>query len=75
MFARVVSYLYWAIALAIGIVMMPVVVLIWALTAPWDRRSVVVHQFTCFWGSIYTWINPMWRLRVEGRENMAAGQT
>jgi 1-acyl-sn-glycerol-3-phosphate acyltransferase len=75
MFARVVSYLYWAIALAIGIVMMPVAVLIWALTAPWDRRRVVVHQFTCLWGSIYSWINPMWRLRVEGRENMVPGQT
>jgi len=58
-FVITTSVVFFVIALAIRIV-----------TAPFDRRQVVLQQFTCFWGSLYTWIVPAWRLRIEGRENI-----
>ena len=35
-----------------------------------DKRLVVLHQFTCFWASLYSWLNPVWRVQVEGREKI-----
>ena len=34
------------------------------------RRGVILHKFTCFWASLYTWLNPAWRVRIEGREKI-----
>ncbi len=45
------------------------------VTYPFDRRLRFLHLFTCFWASLYTWIMPSWRIRVEGRENVRKGAT
>jgi len=47
-----------------------IAVIIRILTAPFDRRLVVLHQFTSFWASFYTWIMPPWRIDIEGREKI-----
>ncbi|MBI3785609.1 MAG: 1-acyl-sn-glycerol-3-phosphate acyltransferase [Deltaproteobacteria bacterium] len=44
--------------------------MIWALTVLVDRQLRLLHQFTCFWASLYTWFNPVWRVRIEGREKI-----
>ena len=72
---RFISIFFWSFALLIGVVMMPLAVVVWALTAPWDTRRAVMHRFTCFWGSLYTWFNPLWSVRVEGRQNIQKGAT
>jgi len=64
------SLLFWAFLATSSILLFPVAVLIWALTAPFDPRKVWLHRFTCFWASLYTWLNPAWRVRVEGREKV-----
>lgn len=40
------------------------------VTLPFDRRLILMHLYTCFWGSIYTWFMPVWKVRVNGREKM-----
>jgi 1-acyl-sn-glycerol-3-phosphate acyltransferase len=40
-----------------------------------DRRLVVLHRFTCFWGSLYTWVNPLWPVTVRGREKIDPRET
>ena len=35
----------------------------------------MLHQFTCFWASLYTWLNPAWPVRVEGREHIRRDAT
>lgn len=74
MFAFVVSVAFWLFVVATSLLLFPVALLLWSLTAWWDRRRVAVHQFTCFWASLYTWCNPLWRVQVQGREHMAAGK-
>ena len=50
--------------------------LIFLLTAPFDRRRAVLHRFTCFWASLYTWLNPAWRVTIHGRDRLhQAGPT
>jgi 1-acyl-sn-glycerol-3-phosphate acyltransferase len=45
------------------------------VTYPFDRRLRLLHLFTCFWASVYTWLMPPWRIRIEGRENVRKGAT
>lgn len=48
---------------------------IWLLTFWWDRRRALLHRFTCFWASIYSWMIPVWPLTITGRENLRKGAT
>jgi len=72
---RLLSLAFWAFLAASSIVLFPVAALVWALTAPFDRRLVILHRFTCFWASLYTWLNPAWPLRLEGRERIRPDET
>jgi 1-acyl-sn-glycerol-3-phosphate acyltransferase len=69
----IASLSFWAFIALSSLALFPVAVAIWALTAPFDRRLVLLHRFTCFWASLYTWLNPAWRVRVEGREKIRPG--
>ena len=68
---RLLSTLFWLFLATSSILLFPVAVAIWALTAPFDRRLRALHQFTCFWASLYTWLNPVWQVEVVGREKIA----
>src|SRR5437870_1322111 len=70
MVRRALSLVFWVFLVASSIVLFPVALVIWAVTAPVDRRRALLHRFTCFWASLYTWLNPAWRVRVEGRERI-----
>ncbi len=73
MIKRLFSTLFWAFVTVSSILLFPVAVVIRVVTAPFDRRLVVLHRFTCFWASLYTWWNPVWAVEVEGRENIRPG--
>lgn len=68
--ARILSSLFWLFIVVSSIVLFPVALLIWGATVLFDRRLVLLHQFTCFWASLYTWLNPVWRVHIEGREKI-----
>jgi 1-acyl-sn-glycerol-3-phosphate acyltransferase len=67
---RIVSVAFWVFLAASSIALFPVAVLIWLATVAFDRRLVLLHRFTCFWASLYTWLSPVWRVRLEGREKI-----
>jgi len=67
---RVLSLVFWIFLVVSSLVLFPVALLIWLVTVPFDRRLRALHQFTCFWASLYTWLNPVWRVRVTGREKI-----
>jgi 1-acyl-sn-glycerol-3-phosphate acyltransferase len=72
---RVGSSLFWIFLATSSIALFPVAVLVFAATAPFDPRRRALHQFTCFWASLYTWLNPAWPVRIEGREKIRPGET
>jgi 1-acyl-sn-glycerol-3-phosphate acyltransferase len=67
---RLGSLAFWVFLTLSSIALFPVALLIWAVTLPFDRRKVLLHRFTCWWASLYTWLNPVWRVHVEGREKI-----
>jgi len=69
------STLFWAFIVVSSLLLFPVAVLVWLATAPFDRRLRAQHQITCFWASLYTWLNPAWRVRVQGVEHVRPGVT
>jgi 1-acyl-sn-glycerol-3-phosphate acyltransferase len=72
---RAFSSLFWAFLVASSVALFPVAVSIWLLTALFDRRLRFLHRFTCFWASLYTWLNPVWRVRVEDGHKIRRGET
>lgn len=70
MFAKVTSILFWFFIGILCILMFPIALLIWALTALFDRRLFVLHKFTCFWASLFTWPNPHWSVDFERSESL-----
>jgi 1-acyl-sn-glycerol-3-phosphate acyltransferase len=69
------SLVFWVFLTTSTFLMLPLAVVVWALTAPFDRRLRTLHLFTCFWASLYTWLNPAWRVSIEGRERIRPGET
>jgi 1-acyl-sn-glycerol-3-phosphate acyltransferase len=72
---RVMSAAFWAFLVGSSLLLFPLALLIWAVTAPFDRRRRLLHRFTCFWASLYTWFNPAWRVQIEGRDKIRADGT
>jgi 1-acyl-sn-glycerol-3-phosphate acyltransferase len=67
---RLWSTFFWIFLTVSSILLFPVAVLIWGTTVLFDRRLVLLHRFTCFWASLYTWLNPAWRITIEGKEKI-----
>ncbi len=68
------SILFWTFFGLSSLVLFPLAVLLRVATFPFDRRGRANHFFTCFWGSIYTWLNPVWRVHVSGHDNLPENQ-
>jgi 1-acyl-sn-glycerol-3-phosphate acyltransferase len=72
---RLYSTAFWTFLAGSSIALFPVALGVWAVTLPFDRRRALLHQFTCFWGSLYTWVNPLWPVSIVGRERIRPGAT
>jgi 1-acyl-sn-glycerol-3-phosphate acyltransferase len=64
------SIFYWLFFLVSLPPLIVIQLAIFLVTAPFDRRRTWVHLFGCVWGMLYVWVNPFWRLQVEGREKL-----
>ena len=72
---RLIAVLYIAFIFLSSAVFFLVAALIWLFTYPFDRRLRLLHQFTCFWASLYIWIFPPWSVSVEGRDRFMDNET
>jgi len=62
---------FWTFMVITSALLFPVAALIRLVSFPFDRRLVMLHRFTSFWGSLYTWCNPLWSVSIEGTENLS----
>ena len=74
MFYFVVSVYIWIVFIITSIVCMTIAFIIWCLTVPFDPNLRIMHKFSCLWASIYIWVNPLWKLQIEGREKIQPGK-
>lgn len=74
MLTALVSILYYAVVAAWSLAYFVFMLLLFAATAAFDRERLVLHKASRFWAmSIFT-LNPLWKLRVEGKENIDPGR-
>jgi 1-acyl-sn-glycerol-3-phosphate acyltransferase len=64
------TFLFWAYFALCMPFFFAIALPLWLVTLPFDRNGRILHNFTCLWGGQYVFMNPMWRLHVEGRENV-----
>lgn len=67
---RLIGYGFFMVVGITSIPFFVIALLLRILTYPFDRRLRLLHLYTCFWASLYTWMLPPWRVRIEGRENV-----
>ena len=68
------SLFVWFFYILVLVVLYIPALLIWLVTLPFDRKLWLLHQYTCFWASIYTWISISWRVTIQGREKIKPGK-
>jgi 1-acyl-sn-glycerol-3-phosphate acyltransferase len=47
-----------------------VAVVVWLVTLPFDRRLRILHLYSCWWASLYTYVFPFWTTTVRDRERL-----
>ena len=70
MIGRLVTYTFFIVVVLTSIPLYLIALTIRLVTYPFDRRLRFLHLFTCFWASLYSWMLPAWKVRIEGRENV-----
>lgn len=65
-----VSALYWLFLAASCAVMFLGALTCFVVTFPFDPNGRAQHLYSCFWAQLYFYVNPFWKLRIEGREHL-----
>lgn len=68
--STIVSLYVWIFAVITIIIIFPLYLTIWVLTVLFDKKLITVHFVTSLWASLYTWINPWWKITIENREKL-----
>jgi 1-acyl-sn-glycerol-3-phosphate acyltransferase len=71
----IASIYFWIELFGLSAILFPVSCLIFLLTFAFDRRLFILHKYTCLWSYIVLKVNPMWRIRVMGREKINPRET
>jgi 1-acyl-sn-glycerol-3-phosphate acyltransferase len=66
----IISLYFWCGLFFFSAVLFPLSFLIWFLTFPFDRRLFIMHKYACLWSTIVLSLNPIWRIRVTGKEKI-----
>jgi len=69
----VISIFVWIFGLIYTVLLFPVSVIIWFLLYPFDHERIVIHWWLVLQGNLLSRLIPVWKIRVEGRENAKKG--
>jgi 1-acyl-sn-glycerol-3-phosphate acyltransferase len=69
------SYGLWLLILVTCPILFVGALVLWAVTAPFDRRLRALHLYACAWASFYTYVFPYWTVQVRNRERIRDGET
>jgi 1-acyl-sn-glycerol-3-phosphate acyltransferase len=75
MLSRMISVFFITFVAVTSMILFVPAVIIWALTYLFDKRRVILHQYTCFWGALYTRIVPSWHVNIMNRKRFRKGVT
>ncbi len=66
----VISVCYYIVLLIWSLAYFVFMLVLYAVTVAFDRERVVLHAASRFWARSFFRLNPLWRLRIEGREHI-----
>ncbi len=66
----VVSIYYYTVILVWSLSYFVLMCVAWLLTVLPDRERIVLHRMSHLWAKSIVWLNPLWKLKVTGRENV-----
>ena len=69
-FFVLVTIWLWAVFIVTSLICTLIALVIKLFTMGFDKRLAVLQQFSCFWGSLYVWLSPLWTVRMEGLEKV-----
>lgn len=69
------SIIVWLTGICFVIVTFPLTLIVWILTFPFDRNRLIVHMFLMYESTILSFLIPVWKIRIEGREKAKKGTT
>jgi len=75
MFSKIISVLFLVFMGITSMILFIPAAIIWFVTWPFDKRKIILHQYTCFWGAMYTRIVPSWKIKLLDRKNFRSGET
>ncbi len=67
---RIWSTLFWTFFLLSMVPLFLIALVIFLVTFPFDPNGRVLHLYSCAWAQLYFWVNPLWKLKIEGREKL-----
>ncbi len=70
-----ISLYFWCGLFLFSAILFPISLLIWVLTVLFDKRLYLMHQFACLWSTIVLSLNPIWRIKVTGKDKIKKGVT
>jgi 1-acyl-sn-glycerol-3-phosphate acyltransferase len=69
------SIIVWLIGICFVIVTFPLTLIIWLIVLPFDRKRVVIHLFLMYQCLGLSFLMPIWKIHIEGREKAVKGMT
>lgn len=70
MIKYILTFYEWTLFLVVCIILYPIALIIFVLTFFFDKKRVILHQFSSFWASLFIWLQPLWKVKWEGREHI-----
>lgn len=64
------SAVYWVFFFVASFVLWIPAVVLFLLTAAFGKRRLLLHLYSCFWACFFIYVNPLWKLKVKGRDKL-----
>ena len=71
---KLVSICFWSFLAVSSVLCFVVAVVLWIVTAPFDRQRRINHLWSCSWASLYALWYPGWKVRTLHRDRIQRGQ-
>jgi 1-acyl-sn-glycerol-3-phosphate acyltransferase len=61
-----INVLFWFFFIVSSMILVLGAAIIYLITRPFDPNRRILQQYSCFWASLYLWVNPFWSGRITG---------
>ncbi len=69
------SVIVWLTGICFVAVTFPINLIVWLLASPFDRNRLVIHRFLMYESFFLSFLVPIWKFHIEGREKALRGVT